>query len=336
MVRHILHVKVFAVLVVSIVGTIAGFLILAPNFITANPTAIRKEITIAPGTSSRSIARQLARERIIRNPLFFQLTAHFYGASRFLQAGTYEFSGAMSLRDIVLQMQSGRVVLRDFVVPEGLTISQIGKIFENEGLGTAESFGRAVRNPVQPEVYRMNGLTLEGHLFPNTYKIADGTPASTVVKMMVNEFERHWTYALDAEAQSLGFSAHQIVTLASIIEKEAKVDEERELIAAVFHNRLRRGWKLEADPTVLYALGNPQRLLTRKDLKTDSPYNTYLYRGLPPGPICNPGMPSILAALRPVQSSYLYFVAIGGGQHHFSTTLSEHNRIIRKMKANLD
>ena len=139
---------------------------------------------------------------------------------------------------------------------------------------------------------------------------------------------------MSEEAKSLGFSKHETVTLASIIEAEAGVPEERSLISSVFHNRLRRGWKLQADPTALYGLGNPDRPPTAADLRTDSPYNTYLHKGLPPGPICNPGIASILAALRPASADYMYFVAIGNGKHHFSKTLREHQNMINRIKRN--
>ena len=334
MIRHIWHLTFLAFFGLTIICVVAA--ILLPHLTAVDSAAEPKQITIAPGASAESIARQLAREHIIRSPLLFQLTAYGYGACRYLQAGTYELSGEMSLREIIHQLQSGKVVLRNLVVPEGLTVAQIGRLFEDEELGTAESFNGAARDPRWQELYSVDENTLEGYLFPNTYQFAHGTPATKVIEMMLDEFDRQWTCELDEEAQSLGFSTHEIITLASVIEKEAKIDRERPLISAVFHNRLQRGWKLDADPTVLYALGNPQRLLTTRDLEVDSPYNTYFHRGLPPGPISNPGVPSILAALRPVQSSYLYFVAIGAGKHHFSTTLAEHKKVIRRMKRNVN
>ena len=150
--------------------------------------------------------------------------------------------------------------------------------------------------------------------------------------MMLAEFKAQWIETFDEEASNLGRTRHEIITLASIIEKEAQSKSERPRISSVFHNRLKRGWRLQADPTVLYALGNPERLLTKADLDVDSPYNTYVYKGLPPGPIASPGIDSIIAALRPEETVYLYFVAVGDGKHHFSKTLSEHNRMIRKIR----
>ena len=333
MTRHNLRLTIFLCCLVAIVGIILA-LILYPILISNELASEPKEIRIAPGTSLKSIAKLLANEGIIRSPLQFKVVTYLEGASRDLQAGTYELSAAMGLREIVHRLEAGQVVHRRFVVPEGLTVARVAQLFEEKGFGMAESFSRAARDSQWRTRYGIKGDTLEGYLFPNTYKLVDGVSAAKVIKMMLDEFDRHWTSEREAEAESLELSPHEIITLASIIEKEAKIESERPLISAVFHNRLRRGWKLEADPTVLYALGNPRRALTAADLRFESSYNTYIYHGLPPAPICNPGLASIMAALRPAESSYLYFVAIGDGKHHFSTTLAEHNRMIRRIRRN--
>ena len=330
---HILRLTILVSCCLAIVGIILA-LILAP-YLTSKELALEpKEIRITPGTSTKSIAKQLADESIIRSSLLFEVVAYLEDASRYLQAGTYELSAAMSLREIIHRLKTGEVVHRHFVVPEGLTVAKIAQLFEDEGFGSAESFSRAARDSTWRKRYGIEGNSLEGYLFPNTYKLVDEISAAKVIKLMLDEFERHWTRERAEEAKSLNFSPQEIITLASIIEKEAKIADERPLISAVFHNRLKRGWKLDADPTVLYALGNPPRALTKKDLKFDSSYNTYVYRGLPPAPICNPGLASIVAALRPAESSHLYFVAIGDGKHHFSNTLAEHNRVIRRIRRN--
>ena len=297
-----------------------------------NPNAKPIQFKISHGATAKSIAGQLAREDLIRHPFTFELMVRLTGAGRELKAGAYQLSGAMSVVEIVDRLRAGNVVLRRFVIPEGLTVPQIGQLWENGKFGTATAFEQAARNPRWRQRYSIDAETLEGYLFPNTYQFADGTPVDSVIKMLLDEFDRGWTHLLSEEAKALGFSTHEIITLASIIEKEAKADDERPLIAAVYHNRLKRGWRLEADPTVLYALGNPERLLRTADLKVSSSYNTYLHRGLPPGPICNPGMASVKAALRPAQASYLYFVAIGGGRHYFSTRLVDHRAMIRKIR----
>lgn len=322
----------FTIFGLSISGAIAVFVALTclrPVGRDAKP----KVSAISIGMSSKAIAHQLASENLIRSSMMFQLVSRFSGASRDLKAGTYQLSGSMTLMHIINQLKTGRVETRRFVVPEGLTLAQIGRLWESEGFGTAEAFARAASSPRWRAKYNVEGETLEGYLFPNTFQLADGTPPDKHIEMMLDLSDRLWTSKLSEEAESLQLSRYEVVTLASIVEKEAKHAHERPLISAVFHNRLRRGWRLEADPTVLYALGNPKRQLTRVDLEVDSPYNTYRHTGLPPGPICNPGMDSIRAALRPVSTSHLYFVAIDDGKHHFSTTLKEHQKMIRKIKA---
>ena len=292
------------------------------------------QLKIVRGMSSQAIAGQLAHNNLIHNPWAFLFVTHLSGVSHRLQVGTYRLSGAMSIPQIIDHLKTGKVVTQQFVVPEGLTVAQIGKLWEKAGLGTAARFNQAANDPKWQLNYNVEGKTLEGYLFPNTYQFPDGATPQIIIETMLDEFVRRWTAELSEEAKSLGFSKHEIITLASIIEAEARVPDERPLVSAVFHNRLRRGWKLQADPTALYGLGNPDRPPRAADLRVDSPYNTYLHKGLPLGPICNPGMASILAALRPASVDYMYFVAIGDGKHHFSKTLREHQNIINKIRRN--
>ena len=290
------------------------------------------ELKIVHGMSSQAIADQLAHNNLIHNPWVFLFGTHLNGATHRLQVGTYCLSGAMNLPQIIDHLKTGKVVTRQFVVPEGLTIVQIGKLWEKAGFGTAAAFSQAANDPKWLHKYRIEGKTLEGYLFPNTYQFPDGATPGVILGIMLDEFDRRWTAEFTEEAKALGLSRHEIITLASIIEAEARVPDERPLVSAVFHNRLRRGWKLQADPTALYGLGNPDRPPRAADLRVDSPYNTYIYKGLPPGPISNPGMASILAALRPTSVDFMYFVAIGHGRHHFSKTLREHQNMINKMR----
>ena len=298
--------------------------------VNAKPTQLK----IVRGMSSQSIANQLVHKQLIRSSWVFLFATHLSGASHRLQVGTYHLSGAMSIPQIIEHLRSGKVITHQLVVPEGLTIAEIGKLWEKEGFGTAAAFSETASNSEWRINHKIEGKTLEGYLFPNTYQFPDGASAEVIIQIMLNEFERQWTTEMSEEARTLGFSKHEIITLASIIETEARISEERPLISSVFHNRLRRGWKLQADPTALYGLGNPDRPPRAADLRTDTPYNTYLYKGLPPGPICNPGIASIRAALRPVSADYMYFVAIGNGKHHFSRTLREHQNMINRIKRN--
>lgn len=299
-----------------------------------DPNASTVQLKIVRGMSSQAIADRLAHKNLIHHPWVFLLTAHLSGVTHRLQVGSYRLSGSMSVPQIIDHLRTGKVITHQLAVPEGLTVVQIGKLWEKGGFGTASAFHGVASDPKWRLRYEIEGKTVEGYLFPNTYQFPDGASPEVIIQTMLDELDRRWTTKLSEEAKALGFSKHEIITLASIIEAEARVPDERPLISAVFHNRLRRGWKLQADPTALYGLGNPDRPPRAADLKVDTPYNTYLYKGLPPGPICNPGMASILAALRPTSADYMYFVATGGGKHHFSKTLREHQNMINRIRRN--
>lgn len=284
------------------------------------------------GSNSRTIAERLVTEKLIRSESAFRLVVRHRGIGKRLKAGTYALRRNMSLSEILDEFEKGNVTLVSWTVPEGLTMVATAQLWEASGFGTTAAFQEASESDDLFNRYGLEGETVEGYLFPNTYKFAKGTTVEKVVEMMLGEFQKHWRETFDHEARDLGLTRHEIVTLASIIEKEAQSASERPRISSVFHNRLKENWRLQADPTVLYALGNPERLLTKADLGIDSPYNTYKYKGLPPAPIASPGIDSIRAALRPEKTDYFYFVAIGEGKHYFSKTLSEHNRMVRKMR----
>ena len=315
-------------------GTFCLIFLLVWGFLTRPATSSKAVVhfDVPVGSNSRTIAKQLIEQELIRSEYLFRFVVRYRGTGKRLQAGTYVLRRDMTLWDLLDEFEKGQVTLVNWTVPEGLTTAAIAELWETGGFGTAAAFRGAAESQRLLQRYGLTDKTVEGYLFPNTYAFAKGTTAERVVEMMLDEFERRWTTEFDETAQNLGHNRHEIVTLASVIEKEAQVDLERPRISSVFHNRLTRKWKLQADPTVLYALGNPEKPLTKADLRTDSPYNTYRYKGLPPGPIANPGVDSIIAALRPEKTEYLYFVAIGGGKHHFSKTLSEHNKMIRKIR----
>ena len=300
-----------------------------------SPTASSKEIvniTIAPGSNTTTIAKHLATNNLIRSPFVFKLAVRYQGVDTQLRAGTYCLSRDMPLTQILNELKKGQIEFQTFTVPEGITASAIAELWETNGLGTAETFIKVMQTPTLLQKYVPEGVSAEGYLFPDTYKFTKGSTEEIVVQMMLNESHKRWNDTLAAEAEALELTRHQVITLASIIQREAANEAEIPRIASVFHNRLKHNWRLQADPTVLYALGDPKRLLTKADLKFMSPYNTYLHKGLPPGPIGNPGMASILGALRPEKTSYYYFVATNEGHHHFSKTLAEHNRTIRQIK----
>ncbi len=307
--------------------SVAMFLMLPP---TSSEEIVNFEVPI--GSSSQKIAKRLVKQNLIRSEHAFRLIVKHRGTGKHLRAGTYALRRNMVLWHIVDEFEKGQVNLVSWTIPEGLTASEIAELWETKGYGTSEAFREAAESDHLLKQFGLQDKSVEGYLFPNTYRFAKGTTAQQVVALMLKEFKQRWTETFNEEARNVGLTKHEVVTLASVIEKEAQVKSERPRIASVFHNRLKKKWRLQADPTVLYALGNPKRLLTKTDLRVDSPYNTYRHRGLPPGPIANPGIDSIIAVLRPEKTDYFYFVAIGEGKHHFSKTLSEHNRTIRKIR----
>ena len=288
-------------------------------------------IEVPRGATAAEVARDLAAAGVIRDPRVLQWWLRATGRAGQIHAGNYEFSGAHSIREVADVLLSGRVILRAVTIPEGSTRWQVAEAVAAAGFGEYEealaATGRAeLIADLDPEAQ-----DLEGYLFPDTYMAPERAAAAEVVEMMVQRFRRTWTASRQALAEGRGMSLREIVTLASLVETEAAVAHERPLVAAVYENRLQRGMLLQCDPTLLYALaldGRTDRNIRRADFENDSPYNTYRFRGLPPGPIANPGEASLEAALRPAAVEYLYFVARNDGSHAFSRTLREHNAMV--------
>jgi UPF0755 protein len=257
------------------------------------------------------------------------------GTARRLQAGEYRFDRPMSAFDAVGKIARGEVDLLPVTFPEGLSVVEMSRIFEASGRGTAASFVDAARQTSLIRSLDPQAHDLEGYLFPDTYALPRDAGAADVVQVMVERFLQILTPDLQSAAESRGLSVRQLVTLASLVEKETARAEERPLIAAVYANRLRIGMGLQCDPTVIYALQLAGRFdgnLRRDDLLFDSPYNTYKYAGLPPGPIAAPGKGSLEAAARPAETPYLYFVSRNDGSHEFARTLEEHNENVRRFQ----
>ncbi len=251
------------------------------------------------------------------------------GAGRRLQAGEYRFDAPMTPREVVEKIVRGDVFLRPVTFREGLTIRQMAAIFEERGFGAAAEFVKAASNPEAIKELDPQARDLEGYLFPDTYTLPRRTTAGELVARMVARFEKAFTPEIRQGAVARGVSVRELVTLASLVEKETASADERPLVAAVYTNRLKVGMGMQCDPTVIYALERAGRYtgnLTRADLQFDSPYNTYRYAGLPPGPIAAPGQASLEAAARPADVTYIYFVSRNDGTHAFATTLEEHNR----------
>jgi UPF0755 protein len=297
-------------------------------------SADQKTVVVERGMAVREIADRLAAEEIISSAGQFTLLSRLLGLENRLQAGKYLFFVPSRPLDVIRRLSRGGVVSQMVTLPEGLTIHQMAELLARESGIDAERFVALTSDPVTARRYGFPAESLEGYLFPDTYGLYWNMPAREVIDVLVSRFRQVVDAGLTRRAEQMDLSLHQVITLASMIEEEARVSEERELISAVYHNRLKEGMLLQCDPTVIYALGGKNTPLTRDDLLVDSPYNTYRHPGLPPGPISSPGRASILAALYPADVDYLYFVARGDGSHQFSHTSREHINAIRRIRKN--
>lgn len=292
-------------------------------------------VTIEPGSSVASMGRRLAEAGVVRDAQSFQLAARLKGAGTRLQAGEYRFDRPATAFEIVDRLARGDVFVRSVTFPEGRTLVEMSAIFAERGFGAAEDFLSAARDQSRIGAIDPAAADLEGYLFPSTYRLARNATARALVGLMVQSFEKAFDADLRAAASALGLSVREAVTMASLVEEEAQKPEERPVISAVYHNRLKIGMGLQCDATVIYAMQRAGRWngnITRADLAMDSPYNTYKYRGLPPGPIANPGRASLEAAVKPADVPYLYYVSRNDGSHAFATTLDEHNRNVEEFQ----
>ena len=315
----------FLLLLLVLAG--AAYLYYRLEFPTRPATPSQVTIVFAAKTSTAEIFRRLEEAGVVRDAKLAEIYYRIYRFRTPLQAGEYRFERPTPIDDIINRMGHGDVVKYSIVVPDGLTADETFQLFWSRGIGGPDGFRRSLQ-----EAELIPGLTqgvtdLEGYLFPETYVVTRATPARTIVDLMVGQFRRNFTPEMRDKAKGLGMTVEQAVTLASIVEKESGVENEGPTIASVYLNRLKRGMRLQADPTVIYALkrdGKWSGTLYRSDYNYASPYNTYANDGLPPGPICNPGLPALTAAVSPAKTDCLYFVADASGGHRFSRTFEEH------------
>jgi UPF0755 protein len=290
-------------------------------------------VEIAPGSSPARMARTLVDAGVVRHTTAFRAAVWLRGAGRRLQAGEYRFDSPLTPGQVVDRIVRGEVYLQPVTFREGLTVRQMAQLFEERGFGSRQDFVQAAGDAARVRHIDPRAADLEGYLFPDTYTLPRRTTAGQLVERMVNRFEQTLTPALREQAAARGLSVRELVTLASLVEKETGKEDERRLVAAVYSNRLKIGMGLQCDPTVIYALERAGRYdgnITRADLQFDSPYNTYKYAGLPPGPIAAPGRASLEAAANPADAPYLYFVSRNDGSHAFASTLEEHNRNVHQ------
>lgn len=320
----------FVLLGIFVAGIAAGtYYILSPA---GGDKPVR--VKVSQGDSAAVVGRNLQNVGAIRSALAFRAAAKFTGAGADLKPGEYLVDPNQNVSQILEQLKKGYNTLRMVTIPEGLTVKQIGEVLEKNGVVSGEEFMRTARE----KTFMLGGKSLkslEGYLLPETYDLPESYKADEVIQCFLDAFERRVVPAYERKKESLPYplSLHQVVILASMVEREAQIPEERPVIARVYYNRLKRGMNMECDATIQYALGKQKEVLKYSDLQIDSPYNTYKYAGLPPGPIANPGIDSILAVLEPANADYIFYVrndVKNDGSHIFSKTFQEHNAAIRK------
>jgi UPF0755 protein len=304
-------------------------------FVPPSREKVWKEIQVTDGMSFKAISSMLRKEGIIRYRGYFEIIGRLEGISRKVRTGYYGLSTNMSLWEVLDALRKGKIIEYEVVIPEGYNLYQIGWTLSGTPLiADPQEFISLVKNKEYVHTLGIEADTLEGYLFPDTYYLPKGIRLEEIPKRMVQRYKAVFGDNLRSRAAELGFTEHQIITLASIVEKEAKVPSERKLIAAVYLNRLKKGMRLQADPTAVYGTKAWVTRVTSRDLRRPSPYNTYLHKGLPPGPIANPGEGAILATLYPDNVDYLFFVAQGDGSHYFSKDFDAHERAIGRYRSN--
>ena len=289
-----------------------------------------KVVVIPEGSSFQHVAGLLERERLVKSRSAFVLLGKALEAERKIRPGEYELNPAMAPADILSKLMAGRVVLHAVTIPEGYTMVQIADVLAQHQVTDRAEFLRLVKDKGFIKTLGISAETLEGYLYPDTYRFPKPVSAREVIRTMVEQLNQVVTPEWQARAKDIHLSLHQVLTLASVIEKETGSGEERPQISSVFHNRLQKKIPLQSDPTVIYGLPNYDGNIHKKDLSHPSPYNTYKWAGLPPGPIASPGAQAIRATLFPAVSPYLYFVSKNDGTHQFSATLIEHNKAVEK------
>jgi UPF0755 protein len=319
--------NVFAVLASAglFVAFVTAHIFLAPAQEKPEPAEVRVE----QGEPLSAVVRKLREHKVITNEKLFSLWARLTGAEKKIHWGLYRFEAPLSPRDVLDRMVVGKGIFQIVTIPEGLTVKEIGDLLAQMQIADKEKFLAATEDQELLESFGLQDKGLEGYLFPSTYHFTPSTPEKDIIVVMAEQFRKVSQPLLEQRKGATPLSSHEIITLASIIEKETGVEAERPLISAVFHNRLKLGMSLQSDPTVIYGLKDFNGNLTRKNLHDPSPYNTYRIPALPPGPICNPSLSSIKAALQPADVPFLYFVSKNDGTHLFSENLEAHKRAVK-------
>lgn len=292
-------------------------------------------VTIRPGMTTNDIGEVLYREGLIKNIISFRIFAKVNGLEKSLQAGDYVLSKDLDLAQIIAKLSSGQTEYQQITVPEGFTIDQIADLIGQRQLGSPVKFREAAKQAATYPLAVTNPAAkypVEGMAFPDTYRISRAASEADILAMMLKQFDARFSQQMRIRAQEIGLSAQDVLTLASLVEKEARLPQDQPIIAGVFLKRLQIGMPLQSCATIQYILGYPKPELSIEDTQISSPYNTYLNLGLPPGPIANPGLAAIQAVLYPAETNYLYFVADKNGAHHFSASYEEHLALIEQVR----
>lgn len=322
----------------GMVATGIVFIVILYNYgnTPSSSNVAERVVEIKPGMTLRQVSNFLAERELLDEPNAFVLYTYFQGKQNQIQAGEYRFSPSMPPWKILDSLTSGTAILYTVTIPEGYRITEIAELLEKKGLANKEKFITETHNKELMEALQIpSDSSLEGYLYPETYKFSKGAGAAKIVHTLVNTFKKRVQKPeLMQQVKAGKLTFHEIITLASLIEKETGLGSERKRISSVFHNRLSRKMRLQTDPTVIYAMVNFNGNIRKKDLSIDSPYNTYKHFGLPPGPIASPGLDSIRAAMEPDRSDFLYFVSRKDGSHQFSTNYEDHTRAVNKYQLN--
>jgi len=298
-------------------------------FVPAQPGGGNIEIEIPKGATYRQTAEILYKEKLIRDKNIFLIIGRLTGADRKIRAGLYSIWGSMSPFEIFRIIRRGQIIEYAVTIPEGDSLLEISEELAKSNIMKKEDFMKLSKDRDFLESYEIETNSIEGYIFPDTYWIPKGVPPEDAVGSMIDKMREKFTYEVLTRMEEMNMTENELLTLASIIEKEAAVDSERPLISAVYHNRLKKKMQLQADPTAIYGIKSSREKITKEDLLRKTPYNTYQIKGLPPGPIASPGLKSIMAALYPANVPYIYFVSQDDRTHQFSTTAAEHIEAVK-------
>ena len=307
-----------------------GMQLFMPSDIASNQQV---EVEIPEGVTYKQAINILYKNNLIRDKNLFIVIGKMTGLDRKIRYGFYSFWGKMSPYQVFRRLRDGKIIEYEITIVEGDSLLEIGPKLSERKLISSSAFNRLVTDEDFIESLNIDAPSLEGYIFPQTYKIPKGTNPKSVLKGMVSKLREEFTDKLRERSKKMGWSENQILTMASIIEKEAITDEERPIISAVYHNRIKKRMPLQADPTAIYGVKSSKLKITRNDLRKKTPYNTYVIKGLPPGPIASPGIKSITAALYPANVPYMYFVSRKNGTHYFSKTWAEHTAAIKRIQS---